>query len=57
MDHFFVIKNLTTGWFYVSDGTYSERILLAEGFMSYESAQIKISELPKGFYEIIKVYE
>ena len=57
MDYFFVIKNLTTGWFYVSDGTYSERIILAEGFMSYESAQIKISELPKGFYEIIKVYE
>ena len=57
MDHFFVIKNLTTGWFYVSDGTYSERIILANRFESYESAQIKISELPKGFYEVIKVYE
>ena len=57
MDHFFVIKNLTTGWYYVSDGTYSERIILANRFESYESAQIKISELPKGFYEVIKVYE
>lgn len=57
MDYFFAIKNLTTGWFYVSDGTYSERIILANRFESYESAQIKISELPKGFYEVIKVYE
>lgn len=57
MDHFFVIKNLTTGWFYISDGIYSERIILANKFESHESAQIKISELPKGFYEVIKIYE
>ena len=57
MDHFFVIKNLTTGWFYVSDDTCSERIISANRFESYESALHTVGSLPKGFYEIIKVYE
>lgn len=57
MDYFFVIKNLTPGWFYVSDGIYSERIILADIFTTYENALQTVGSLPKGFYEVIKVYE
>ena len=57
MDYFFTIRNLIAGWYYVSDNFFSERIILANRFITYESAQIKVSELPKGFYEIVKVYE
>ena len=57
MDYFFTIRNLIAGWYYVSDNFFSERITLANRFITYESAQIKVSELPKGFYEIVKVYE
>lgn len=58
MNHSFVIRNLTTGWYYISlDKIYSERIVLATKFVTYESALATIRELPKGFYEIVKVYE
>ena len=57
MDHFFAIRNLANGWYYISsDRIWSEQIVLATQFITYESARIAINNMPRGFYEVIKVY-